>query len=165
VSQELIHVQNGQASPSDAVIQVAHVLNPLGSVASIVATLGACAVEIGNFKSEANELRVRHAVASDIIRTRQIGIVALFESRAHDSEAIHISTERLWWGLQELIGHACNMDLPVNQVETLHGTIRILSNKIGDVASNRGSDLVQLSSSLQLDDTRAAVAAWRVLER
>src|SRR4051794_24292580 len=68
---ELIPVLNGRATLSDAVINVAQAMNPLGAAADIVATIGACVMEIRRFKSQADALRVRHAVASDIIRTRQ----------------------------------------------------------------------------------------------
>jgi hypothetical protein len=51
VPRELIHVDNGRVTWSAAVAKVARALNPIGDAAEIVASIGACVVEIGQLRS------------------------------------------------------------------------------------------------------------------
>jgi hypothetical protein len=165
LSQELIHVRNGRASLSDAVVQVAHILNPIGAAGAIIATLAACCVEIGRFKSQALDLRTRHAIASDMIKTRQGIIVGLFEQRAQDSSITRLAVDELSWGYRRMINHACDMGVTSNDRELAHGTVRMLSLEVGNQSIQLGQRLILLSDSLQLGDTKAAIESLRMLER
>jgi hypothetical protein len=161
---ELIHVQNGRATISDAVIRVADALNPLGAAANIVATIGACVIEIGRFKTQSKELVRRHTLASDVIRTRQGVIIGLFEQRARDSTHMQVSLEDLRWSLRTMTLHACDMSASADERQVTHGTVTVLSGQIVHAHLEAGNSLVRLSDSLRLGDTEAAITAWRVLE-
>jgi hypothetical protein len=146
-------------------VQVAHILNPIGAAASIVATLAACTIEIANFKLQALDLRTRHAVASDVIKTRQGVIIGLFEQRIHDSAITRLAVDELSWGYRRMINLACDMNVTANDRELAHGTVRMLSLEVGNRIDQHGQRLILLSDSLQLGATKATVASLRMLER
>lgn len=163
---DLIRYQNGRTSLSDAVIASAsYVLNPLGAAANIVATLSACAVEIGRFKSQAAELKVRHAVASDIIRARQIAIVGLFELSRCQSESLNVSLHDLRASFKLATVHGFNMALPASERESAQGLVTTLAKVVAQMHVDAGNHIVRLSDSLTLADTETAIRAWRALER
>lgn len=161
---ELIRVQNGRASMTDAVIEIARILNPLGAAAEIISTVGACAVEISRFKNQRQALIAGHAVATELIRTQQGLIIKLFEARMHDSEVTRVAANKLHSSFDRLVEYSCNIHLPESQIEAVHQTIRMLANGVGNTIRERGENLILLSKSLHVDDTKLAVAAWRALE-
>ena len=57
---ELIRIHDGLATLTGPASRVVNALNPLGAAAKIVATLGACAVEIIHLRSKRQQLAANH---------------------------------------------------------------------------------------------------------
>lgn len=165
MSSELLRYQDGQVTLSDAVVRVARALNPLGAAADIVATVGACVVEIGRFTSQAAELKVRHDVASGIIRTRQGAIIGLFEAQKRVSASTYVDLAAIRECLRGMLHISMDMRHPRGEREVAQGTVVALADKVVTVHVEAGRSLVRLSDSLRLRDTEAAISSWRALER
>ncbi|GLY35758.1 hypothetical protein Amsp01_017820 [Amycolatopsis sp. NBRC 101858] len=161
---ELIRVQNGRAVLADSVTSVAKALNPLGAAAEIVATVGACAVEIGRFRIEKGRLQARHDTATKLIRARQSTIIGLFDTRMRDSEQIKVSLGELHHGYREMVRMACDLRISSAERIATQGTLTILSGQIVGHHANSGDTLVRLSDSLSVAETKTAIAAWRGLD-
>ncbi|MGW3965745.1 hypothetical protein ACWED2_38405 [Amycolatopsis sp. NPDC005003] len=161
---ELIQVQNGHAVLANSVTKVAKALNPLGPAAEIVATVGACAVEIGRFRIQKEQLQARHDTATKLIRTRQGVIVALFDARMRDGARINVSLAELHRSYRRMVDHACDLRLSSEERIATQGTLQVLSGQIIGHHADSGNTLVRLSDSLSVGDTKTAIAAWRSLE-
>jgi hypothetical protein len=162
---ELLRYDRGRVAPSHAVAQVARALNPLGLAADIVATIGACGVEIGRFKLQAAELRARHDIASQIIRTRQGAIIGLFEDQRRKSTESFVSLGDLRHGFRSMIDLSTGAGTPEATQILAHSSLILLAQEISKMHSDAGDSLIRLSDSLQLRETETAIANWRALER
>ncbi|WIY05000.1 hypothetical protein QRX60_14570 [Amycolatopsis mongoliensis] len=161
---ELIRMRNGRAVLADSVTSVAKALNPLGTAAEIVATVGACTVEIGRFRLEKGGLQARQDAAAKLIHTRQRAIVGLFDTRMRDSEQIKVSLDELHHGYREMVRMACDLRVSPDERIATQGTLTILSGQIIGHHANSGDTLVRLSDSLSVADTKTAIAVWRGLD-
>jgi hypothetical protein len=162
---ELLRYQDGRITSTNAVAVVARALNPLGAAADIVATIGACVFEIGRFKSQAAELRVRHDVASQIIRTRQGVIIGLFEEQKRRGTSMYVDLEDIREGFRGMLRMSTNMGLSENERIAAQGTMVLLAQDMSKRHADAGRNLVRLSESLSLRDTEATITSWRALER
>jgi hypothetical protein len=161
---ELIRVNGGRITWSDAVARIADALNPLGSAARIVANIGACVVEINQFRIATMRLARQHAVATELIRTRQATIVQIFDIERLRSVQTKVDLSRLLDGYEKMVDLACNLHNSEEDRSLAMGIVPVLSGQVVHANISNGDQLIRLSDSLRLGDTDAAITAWRLLE-
>jgi hypothetical protein len=171
MSDEIILVRNGQATLSDAVVYVANLFNPLGAAGPIIAALGGCVAEIRRFRLQAQQFRLEERryraaqeLATDAVRSRQAVIIRLFEERYRDSTALNISLVELRRGFRKMVDRAGLPGVSALHGEIVHGTVGLLAEQLYRGDTDASGQLILLSDSLQVADTRAAITAWRALE-
>jgi hypothetical protein len=165
VPNELIRVRDGRAVLSDAVFQVADVLNPLGAAAKIIATLGACTVEVVRMRSERQRLDAARGVALDVLKTRQGVIVGLFQLNAQESANVRVDRQdfrRSFRDMSDLSRDRLSSD---GIREMAMSTVQIMSAHLVNLHAAAGDKLVRLSDSLNLGNAQAAIKALRALDR
>ncbi|MFI5888099.1 hypothetical protein [Streptomyces sp. NPDC051554] len=162
---ELIHVNQGRVTFDRAVGHIATALSPLGAAASITATIGACAVEIGRFKLQAESLAIQRDIATGIIRGRQSEIVFLYNSERSRAANLDISIKAMVRSLDRMTDLLCDANASIKQHEIAEHLIPIMASELGERNNAAGDHVVRLTDSLRLGGIDAAVAAWRALER
>ncbi|WP_330452345.1 MULTISPECIES: hypothetical protein [unclassified Streptomyces] len=161
---DLIHVNQGRVTFDRAVGHITTALSPLGAAASITATIGACAVEIGRFRLAADRLRIQQEMASGIIRNRQAEIILLYNMEKSRASDFNISVTSMARSLDALVNLACAAGTSKNALRMAESMIPIMTNELGLQSARAGDGLVRLSDSLRLGGIDAAVNAWRQLE-
>jgi len=169
MSNEIIHVRNGQATLSDEAMHVATIFNPLGAAGPIIAALGGCVAEIRRFRLQTQQYRLEERryrkgreSATDVVRTRQAVIIRLFEERYRESATLKISLVELRRGFRKMVDTASLPGISALHFEIVHGTVGLLAEQL--YRSPADTSLILLSDSLQVSDAQAAITAWRALE-
>ncbi|TCO46699.1 hypothetical protein [Actinocrispum wychmicini] len=165
VPNELIRVRAGRAVLSDAVFKVADVLNPLGAAAKIVATLGACSIELMTMRSERQRLAAARDTALEVLKTRQGVIIGLFELNARESTEVSIDRREFRQVFREMSAASRDHKSADSFRVAAMGTVQIMSASLVNLHTAAGDRLVRLSDSLNLGNTRAAVEALRAIGR
>ena len=163
MARELIHVDNGRVTWSSAVAKVARALNPMGDAADIVASIGACVVEIGQLRLEAMRLSRADQIINTVLRVRGETIVRIFEEQKALSADARVSAAALREGYQIALREASDKHISEDERTIMKGTLPVLSGHIVAFHANAGNHLVRLSEGLTLDNTNMAVAALRSL--
>ena len=92
---ELVHFDSGRMTVSAAVGRVADALNPLGPVRDIVATIGACVVEIRQIDVERQRLDMQHQALSAYLVQRQREVAAVFMTQARIAKQAEVDREAI----------------------------------------------------------------------
>lgn len=165
MAKELIHFDQGRVSWSQAVGQVARMLNPLGEAAAITANIGACVVEIGQLRIEAIRLERSHQIIDTILRQRGNAILRLYEAEKEKSHEAHLSGNSLRAAIDAVTRESCNMRISEDERSLTKGLLPVLATNIVAFHTNSRNDLVKLSEVLMLDNTNMMVGAIKALYR
>ncbi|MDR3106773.1 MAG: hypothetical protein LBU05_01040 [Bifidobacteriaceae bacterium] len=165
----LVHIDGDTVTWSEAVSRVAEALNPVGAVArntsQIVASLGACAVEIRQIQLESLKMHLGQSMIEQALRQRQTDIARIFRLQYEQAQQVRTTFEELRFGHRAALKIATDFGINEDERMIAHQSAMFYARTIAQNTAERGHQLTTLAEGLHLTPFLTAVRSWPAIER
>lgn len=158
---ELVHFNGNNISFSAAVSRVAEALSPLAALRGVVASIGACAVEISQINLERQKLANAQRQISAYLKQRQYEVEIVFYHQNRIASEAKVKGEQILKSHTLMLEQACSPHVPSDERMICHQLIPTLNSQILLSIKQDSEQIIHLSEALSLGSISQLISLWR----
>lgn len=157
---ELVHFDQGRVTWSMAVAKVADALNPFGTARDVVATLGACVIEVKQIDLERQRVQRLGQAFDSALLQRQYEVEQVFQDRFRMSGMMNVNLSAVRETLTIVVRNSSDQYIPGDERQIHAGLIPVLTGQLVQANQDLISWTASLDTVLYLRPQILSIKAW-----